>query len=117
MCLPNGAGQPSVQNNPTAAVGCCACGLQEVPRCVLQLLAVGCILLASKDLEVSQPTVEQLCAVTANHFQVGTAADADADAAGRPSATRFLAVAACACASALRSSMCAAEMQALVLES
>jgi hypothetical protein len=38
---------------------------------VLQLLAVGCILLASKDLEVSQPTVEQLCAVTANHFKVG----------------------------------------------
>lgn len=44
--------------------------LQEVPRCVLQLLAVGCILLASKDLEVAAPSVEQLCAVTANHFQV-----------------------------------------------
>jgi len=29
--------------------------LQEIPRCVLQLLAVGCILLAAKDLEVGAP--------------------------------------------------------------
>eukprot|EP00878_Enallax_costatus_P000807 GHUV01000931.1.p1 GENE.GHUV01000931.1~~GHUV01000931.1.p1 ORF type:complete len:403 (+),score=88.50 GHUV01000931.1:210-1418(+) len=42
---------------------------QDVPRCVLQLLAVACILLAAKDLEVIQPSVEQLCAVTANHFK------------------------------------------------
>jgi len=44
--------------------------LQGVPRCVLQLLAVACVLLAAKDLEVVQPTVQQLCAVTANHFKV-----------------------------------------------
>lgn len=44
--------------------------LQDVPRCVLQLLAVTCVLLAAKDLEVMQPTVQQLCAVTANHFKV-----------------------------------------------
>eukprot|EP00775_Hariotina_reticulata_P010141 gene10141-10299_t len=41
----------------------------DVPRCVLQLLAVACVLLAAKDLEVVQPTVSQLCAVTANHFK------------------------------------------------
>lgn len=42
---------------------------QSVPRCVLQLLAVTCILLAAKGLEVGQPTVEQLCAVTAHHVK------------------------------------------------
>uniref|UniRef100_A0A383WE76 Cyclin N-terminal domain-containing protein n=1 Tax=Tetradesmus obliquus TaxID=3088 RepID=A0A383WE76_TETOB len=42
---------------------------QDVPRCVLQLLAVACMMLAAKDLEVVQPTVEQFCAVTANHFK------------------------------------------------
>lgn len=87
------------------------CSTQDVPRCVLQLLAVACVLLAAKDLEVRQrqrqqhqqqpvaapahaaanrqqllpvvltfafracvqvvqPTVEQLCTVTANHFKV-----------------------------------------------
>lgn len=34
----------------------CAVLLQEVPRCVLQLLAVGCILLAAKELEVRVAT-------------------------------------------------------------
>lgn len=42
---------------------------QDVPRCVLQLLAVTCTMLASKHCEVVQPTVQQLCAVTAHHFQ------------------------------------------------
>lgn len=43
---------------------------QDVPNCVLQLLAVACMLLAAKGLEVVHPTVQQLSAVTANHFLV-----------------------------------------------
>lgn len=35
------------------SAGSWCCYLQDVPRCVLQLLAVGCVLLASKELEVS----------------------------------------------------------------
>lgn len=45
--------------------------LQGVPRCVLQLVAVGCIFLASKQLEVHHPTVEQMVQVTANSFTQG----------------------------------------------
>jgi len=46
--------------------------LQGVPRCVLQLVAVGCIFLSSKQLEVHHPSVEQLVQVAAHSFtQVG----------------------------------------------
>lgn len=34
--------------------------LQDVPRCVLQLLAIGCVLLASKELEV-WPALKCMC--------------------------------------------------------
>lgn len=47
------------------------CVLQGVPRCVLQLVAVGCIFLASKQLEVHHPTVEQMVQVAANSFTQG----------------------------------------------
>ncbi|KIY97094.1 G2/mitotic-specific cyclin-A [Monoraphidium neglectum] len=39
-----------------------------VPRGVLQMVAVACIMVAGKDLEVSHPTVEQLTAIAANCF-------------------------------------------------
>ena len=41
---------------------------QGVPRGVLQLVAVACIMVASKHLEVSHPSVEQLTAVAAHCF-------------------------------------------------
>ncbi|GBF92604.1 G2 mitotic-specific cyclin-A [Raphidocelis subcapitata] len=41
---------------------------QGVPRGVLQLVAVACIMVAAKDLEVNHPTVEQLVAIAANCF-------------------------------------------------
>eukprot|EP00879_Flechtneria_rotunda_P011673 GHRR01012193.1.p1 GENE.GHRR01012193.1~~GHRR01012193.1.p1 ORF type:complete len:326 (+),score=95.11 GHRR01012193.1:278-1255(+) len=42
-----------------------------VPRCVLQLVAVGCIFMACKTLEVHHPTVEQMVAVAAHSFTAG----------------------------------------------
>eukprot|EP00882_Tetradesmus_deserticola_P023436 GHRQ01025502.1.p1 GENE.GHRQ01025502.1~~GHRQ01025502.1.p1 ORF type:complete len:279 (+),score=63.71 GHRQ01025502.1:180-1016(+) len=39
-----------------------------VPRCVLQLVAVGCVFIATKQLEVHPPSVEQLVAVAAHSF-------------------------------------------------
>lgn len=42
--------------------------LQAVPRCVLQLVAVGCVFLATKQLEVTPPSAEQLVAVAAHSF-------------------------------------------------
>eukprot|EP00883_Tetradesmus_obliquus_P013327 jgi/Sobl393_1/6267/SZX77020.1 len=43
-------------------------GAAGVPRCVLQLVAVGCVFLATKQLEVRPPSVEQLVAVAAHSF-------------------------------------------------
>ncbi|KAF8060360.1 CCNA2 [Scenedesmus sp. PABB004] len=42
-----------------------------VPRCVLQLVAVGCIFVASKQLEVVHPSVAQMVAVAAHSFSAG----------------------------------------------
>jgi len=42
---------------------------EAVPRCVLQLVAVATFMVASKELEVVQPSVEQMTAVAANCFQ------------------------------------------------
>ncbi|KAI8471448.1 MAG: cyclin-like protein [Monoraphidium minutum] len=39
-----------------------------VPRGVLQMVAVACIMVAAKDLEVTHPTVAQLTAIAANCF-------------------------------------------------
>jgi hypothetical protein len=41
---------------------------QGVPRSVLQMVAVSCVMVAAKDLEVNHPTVEQLTAIAANCF-------------------------------------------------
>ncbi|KAF6264594.1 cyclin-like protein [Scenedesmus sp. NREL 46B-D3] len=41
-----------------------------VPRCVLQLVAVGCVFIATKQLEVHAPCVDQLVAVAAHSFSV-----------------------------------------------
>ncbi|GBF99395.1 G2 mitotic-specific cyclin C13-like [Raphidocelis subcapitata] len=41
---------------------------QGVPRGVLQMVAVACIMVAGKHLEVSHPSVEQLVAIAANCF-------------------------------------------------
>lgn len=41
---------------------------QAVPRCVLQLVAVGCMFIAAKALEVHHPSVEQMVGVAAHSF-------------------------------------------------
>ncbi|KAF6251168.1 cyclin-like protein [Scenedesmus sp. NREL 46B-D3] len=45
-------------------------GTKGIPRTVLQLVAVGCMLLASKQDEVVHPSVEELTDIAANCFQV-----------------------------------------------
>ncbi|WIA14428.1 hypothetical protein OEZ85_002954 [Tetradesmus obliquus] len=46
------------------------CSTKGIPRTVLQLVAVACMLLASKQDEVVHPSVEELTDIAANCFQV-----------------------------------------------
>lgn len=61
---------PDASSAVSAAGALCMCvtTLQGVPRCVLQLVAVGCMFLAAKQLEVHHPSVDQMVQVAAHSF-------------------------------------------------